>query len=128
MFRSNKIIKFAFVMLGAVVLMSGEAEAAQMRPKTLSQQITPGVTNTDNVEGKGGCPVAVASARGVKAAASVRSNRRDCDSDESDDSEDEDRLERLRERRRRYTRSPRRSRSKSCKSCKIDAAPLQGSG
>jgi hypothetical protein len=66
MFRSNRIVKLAFVMLGAVTLMT---EAAHIRPKILSQQITPGVTNTPNLECKDKCgcgvPDAVASARGV---------------------------------------------------------------
>jgi len=44
MFRSSKILKLAFVVLGAVVLLSStEAEAAKMRPqgvKNLLQQDT----------------------------------------------------------------------------------------
>ena len=43
MFRSSKILKLAFIVLGAVVLLSTQAEAAKMRPqgvKTLIQQAT----------------------------------------------------------------------------------------
>jgi hypothetical protein len=64
MFRSSKILKLAFVVLGAVVLLSStEVEAAKMRPqgvKTLLQEatITPGSTNTEETEK--GRPVAVA--------------------------------------------------------------------
>jgi len=65
MFRSSKILKLAFVVLGAVVLLSfTEVEAAKMRPqgvKNLLQQdstITTGVTDTDNTENRR--PVAVA--------------------------------------------------------------------
>ena len=65
MFRSSKILKLAFVVLGAVVLLSStEVEAAKMRPqgvKNLLQQdtnITAGETNTDDIESRR--PVAVA--------------------------------------------------------------------
>lgn len=69
----------------------------QNGPKnTLSQQITPGVTNSYDVENKGkckdGCSVAEALAAPRQARASVRRSRYEEDSDDSDDSEDEDNL------------------------------------
>ena len=122
MFRSSKIAKLAFFILGAVVLMSGQAEAARMRPNTLSQQITPGVSDSTNVE-KGGRPVpnATVAAGTVSANASTgRSCRKDYESDDSD-SDDEDGFGSGR--RRHY---PKRSRSKSNCGCKAEAVPLQG--
>ena len=103
MFRSSKILKLAFIVLGAVVLMSAEVEASKMRQNglknTLSQQITPGVTNSQDVETKGkcrdGCSVAEALAAPRQARASVsrrrtRSRRRYEESDDSDSDDEED--------------------------------------
>ena len=64
MFRSSKLIKLAFVVLGAVVIMSaGQVEAVKMKQqhhKGLAQQatgITPG--NVDTTPTEKGCSVNV---------------------------------------------------------------------